>query len=186
MANIQVVGAPLLATGVIRSADLGTAVPANGTTALDPALAALGYAGEDGISQTTERGTEIIRAMGGDEVRRIQTDYGVTFGFQLIDTNKTVLTEVYGADNVTSSGTVGAEELAIKLNKSPLPRKLYVFEIKDGENRLRIVVPNGQITNVGDITYSHSDVIRYEIEVTAFPDENGNQGYIYVSGPAAA
>lgn len=186
MANITPIGAPVNVTGGVNSAVLETVLPVDSTAALDPAFTALGYIGEDGLSQTTDRGTEIVRAWGGDEVIRIQTEFGVSFTFTFLVTNKNVLTEVYGPDNVTAAGTAGSETLAIKINKNPLPRKSWVFEVKDGENRIRIVLPVAQITNVADITYVHSDVIRYEVTVTAYPDANGNQGYKYVSGPAAA
>ena len=43
----------------------------------------------------------------------------------------------------------------------------------------RIVIPNGKISEVGDITYSSSDLTAYDVTVTAFPDTNSNTHYEY-------
>ena len=55
-----------------------------------------------------------------------------------------------------------------------------VIQIKDGDSKIRIFVPIGQITTVGEITYSDEDVIGYQVTVEAFPDEDGNQAYKFI------
>jgi hypothetical protein len=55
-----------------------------------------------------------------------------------------------------------------------------VFEVKDGEAKIRIYVPDGQITEVGEITYSDSEVIGYQVTVEAFADELGNKAYKFL------
>lgn len=183
MANDVLVGAPLLATGGVQAAAPGAALPTDATTALT-GFTALGLIGEDGIAETADRSTEQIRAWGGALARVVQTEFGLSYTFQFLETNATVLREIHGADNVTAD--TGGGSLAVKINKAELPRRVYVFEIKDGESKIRIVLPNAQITSVGDVTYTHSDAVRYEVTVTAYPDEAGNEAYKYISGPLAA
>lgn len=175
------VGAPITGTGGVLVGPTGTALPTDSSTAPDAALAKAGYVGEEGVTMATERGTEKIRAWGGDTVRVVQTEHDVTFSWQFLETTAVVLGEVYGVDNVETTPATATEGTltAIKVNSDVLPERVYVFEMKDGDARIRVVVPNLQITETGDLTYVHSDVIRYEVTAEALPDENGNKVYIY-------
>lgn len=186
MANDALVGAPLSATGGVLSAPEGSVLPTSASTALDAAFIALGLIGEDGLSETADRSTDKIRAWGGTLAKVVQTDFGLSYSFQFITTNAAVLKEVHGAANVTTTTAVepAYDELAIKVNNKSLPVKAYVFEVKDGDNKIRIVIPRGQITAVGGVNYSHNDIIRYEVTVDCYADASGNEGYKYITGPA--
>ncbi|MFF5455567.1 hypothetical protein ACFY40_30720 [Streptomyces sp. NPDC012950] len=162
-----------LATGGVLVAPVGSTAPTNATTALDAAFKALGYVGEDGLTEAAERSTDKIKAWGGDVVKVVQTDYAVTYSLTLIETlNADVLKTVHGSGNVTTTAaTVSSGTLhAVKLNSDTLPRQAFVFEVKDGDARIRIYVPQGQITEVGEVTYSDEDVVSYEVTVEAFRD----------------
>lgn len=170
--NKVLAGKPL-ATGGVLVAPVGSTAPTNAVTALDAAFKALGYVGEDGLTESAERSTDKIKAWGGDVVKVVQTDYAVTYKFTLIETlNADVLKTVHGTSNVTTTAaTVSAGTLqAVKLNSDTLPRQAFAFEVKDGAARIRIYVPQGQITEVGEVTYSDSDVVAYEVTVEAFRD----------------
>ena len=181
--NNTLVGAPLSATGGVLVGTDSAALPADAEAALT-GFSALGLIGEDGLSETADRSTDQIRAWGGSLARTVQTEFGLSYSFQFIETNAAVLREVHGADNVTAGTT--ANSLAIKINKDQLPIKPYVFEVKDGDSRIRIVIPRGQITAVGDVTYSHNDIIRYEVTLTCYADEAGNEAYKYITAPGLA
>ena len=185
MANDALVGAPLTSTGGVLSAPAGTALPTS-ATADTTGFTGRGLIGEDGLSETADRSTDQIRAWGGSLARTVQIEYGLSYTFQFITTNKAVLEEVHGVENVTVTPGVDPayDELAIAVNKNELPVKPWVFEVKDGDNRIRIVIPEGQITAVGGITYSHNDIIRYEVTLTCYEDESGNSAYKYITGPA--
>jgi len=179
-ANV-VAGTPL-ATGGILIGDLTATAP---TTALSTltGFAAAGYIGEDGVTEANERSTDRIRAWGGDTVKVVQTEHNVTYQFTFLETlNADVLKAVYGEDNVTTTAaTVSTGTLhEVAVNASVLPRKSYVFEVKDGPAKIRIYVPDGQITEVGEITYSDSEVVGYEVTVEAFADDLGNKAYKFL------
>ncbi|TKT03444.1 hypothetical protein [Streptomyces lasalocidi] len=162
-----------LATGGVLVAPTGTAAPVDAMTALNASFKALGYVGEDGLTESAERSTDKIKAWGGDVVKVVQTDYAVTYSFTLIETlNSDVLKAVHGAGNVTTTAATSTKGTlhAVKLNGDTLPRQSFVFEVKDGDARIRIYVPQGQITEVGEVTYSDEDVIGYEVTVEAFRD----------------
>lgn len=174
------VGVPLTATGGVAAGETDATLPTDATTALDPAIAPLGLVGDEGVSLTRERSTDDIRAWGGQIVRTVQTEFSETATLQFLESDKAeVLKEVYGADNVTVTGT----DIAIKHNEQELPPRAFVFDMKDGAKRRRLVLPNAQITATEDITYVHSDIIRYGVTITAYPDEAGNCAYEYIGTP---
>jgi hypothetical protein len=179
-ANV-VAGVPLATGGVLIGA-LTAAEPSTAVSALTGFTAA-GYIGEDGVTETNERSTDRIRAWGGDTVKVVQTEHNVTYQFTFLETlNAEVLKAVYGEDNVTTTAaTVSTGTLhEVQINSSTLPHKSYVFEVKDGDAKIRIYVPDGQITEVGEITYSDSEVIGYQVTVEAFADELGNKAYKFL------
>ena len=49
----------------------------------------------------------------------------------------------------------------------------------------RVVIPDGKVSEVGDITYSDSDAIGYEITLSAMPDEDGVLHYEYIKTTSA-
>lgn len=162
-----------LATGGVSIAPLGTALPTDATTALDSAFEGAGYVGEDGLTESTERSTEKVKAWGGDTVKVLQTDYSATYSFTFLESlNSTVLKTVYGDDNVvTTPASSSAGTLhAVKVNSETLPHKVFSFDMRDGDARIRIAVPDGQITEVGEVTYSDGEVIGYQVTVEAFRD----------------
>jgi len=179
-ANV-VAGVPLATGGVLIGA-LTAAEPSTAVSALTGFTAA-GYIGEDGVTETNERSTDRIRAWGGDTVKVVQTEHNVTYQFTFLETlNAEVLKAVYGEDNVTTTAaTVSTGTLhEVQINSATLPHKSYVFEVKDGDAKIRIYVPDGQITEVGEITYSDSEVIGYQVTVEAFADELGNKAYKFL------
>lgn len=180
-ASNVVAGVPL-ATGGILIGALTAAEPSSATSALTGFTAA-GYIGEDGVTETNERSTDRIRAWGGDTVKVVQTEHNVSYQFTFLETlNADVLKAVYGEDNVTTTAaTVSSGTLhEVQINSATLPHKSYVFEVKDGDAKIRIYVPDGQITEVGDVTYSDSEVIGYQVTVECFPDELGAKAYKFL------
>lgn len=181
--STNVVSGKPLATGGILIAPLGTVVPTGVTPAPLPAFVGAGYIGEDGVTEGGERSTEKIKAWGGDTVKVVQTDHSLTYSFTFIETlNSGVLKAVYGDANVTTTpASASAGTLhTVKVTGDTLPHRSFVFEIKDGDARIRIVVPNGQITEVGEITYSDSEVIGYEVTVECFADASGVKAFKYL------
>src|SRR5690625_3392545 len=172
------VGKPRAAGG-IYAGEPGEDVPTDATTELGAALVNLGYVSEDGLVNSIESDTEDITAWGGDTVLTVRTSRTETLAWTFIQTNAAVMAEVYGPNNV-ETGAGGS--LTVLHNREELPRRLYVFEILMAGNRVkRIVVPNAQITEVGDVTYQDGEAIGYEVTLSAYPDDDGNTAYEYIA-----
>lgn len=173
--NDILVASPATATGGVLGAPLGSTLPTDATTAVDAAFVSHGYVSEDGLTMAVSRSTEKIRAWGGDTVRVVQTEHDVTFTLTLLETSEASAKAVFGDDNVTVTG--GKIDIVVK--SDALPEKAWVFDMKDGDKKGRVVVPNGQITETGDTQFVHSDATGWEVTLEATPDESGNKAYIY-------
>lgn len=170
--------------GAISVAPAGTTLPTDATTALGNAFTQLGYITEDGLVNSNTSSSESIKAWGGDEVLVIDQGREDSFKYTLLEAlDVNVLKQFYGADNVTGTLETGIS-ISAKSNVV-LPEQVIVADMimKDGVLK-RIVIPNGKVAEVGDITYSDSDAIGYETTVKAIPDELGCTHYEYIEAPS--
>lgn len=163
--------------GALSVAATTATLPTDATTALT-GFTGLGYISEDGITESITRESDDIKAFGGDVVLSSQTEFSNTFQLTLIEVlNVDVLKEVFGASSVT--GTL-ANGITVNVNSAELTERAWVFDLIVRGAVERLVIPNGKITEVGETTYSDSDVIGYDITITAYPDVSGNTQYKYI------
>lgn len=170
--------------GAVYLAPAGTALPTDSTTALDEAYVCLGYCSEDGVTNANTPSTDTIRAWGGDPVLTILTEKEDTFSMTLIEAmNVDVLKAVYGSENVT--GTLAAG-ITVKANANCLETGVWVIEMitRNGGTH-RVVIPVGTVSELGEISYTDSDAVGFEITVSAAADTSGNTHYEYIKETAA-
>lgn len=172
-------GKPKVA-GAIYRAPLGTALPTEASTALAEAFKDMGYISEDGVVNSNSPSTAKIKAWGGQVVLIVRTEKPDTFKLTFLEAlNPNVLETVYGAGNVTvdiSAGTIN-----VVANAAELDGYVYVADIamRDGALK-RIVIPNGTLSDLGDIVYKDDVAIGYEVTLDAMPDSAGNNHYEYI------
>lgn len=183
VANI-VAGKPVSAGGGVAYGPLGTTLPTDATSPLDPAFKPAGYISEDGLTETSERSTENVRAWGGDLVKVLQTEFATTYTFTCIESiNGDVLSLVHGPDNVSAT----TDGFRVMVKSDQLEHQTFVFTVRDGDARVRIVVPDGQVTEVGEITYNDGSVIGYPVTVSSFlatVDDEQVYAVKYISRPS--
>jgi hypothetical protein len=170
-------GKPYLGGGAFY-APAGTAVPTDATTALEAAYKDLGYISDDGVTQTRDVSSDAKIAWGGQQVLTTISSDALSYKVTFWESNADVLKQAYGDDAVTVDAG-GHITVAPTLGK-PLPRVVLVFEILLGTDKVRrIVVPQAQVTDWDDTTYSDGDPVGYALTYTAYPDDAGHAIYQY-------
>lgn len=168
-------------TGAAYVASLDSVKPVDATSPWPATATDIGWISDDGITESNSADTTEIKGwQGGQTVRKVISSSEVTYKFTAIETSKTVL-ELYhkGSKVVTTSGK---SVLAVK---APGPdRRQFGFDVIDGDSHVRIVVPDGEVTETGDITYKGDEAIAYELTVTAYPGPDGTVAIKYSDDPA--
>ena len=180
------IGAPeQRTTGAIKHAPVGTTLPVltdiavSGVT-LDPAFVGDEYVSEDGLTLSPSMSTTNIKDWSGTVVRKLLEEFDGALNWSMISTNENTLKIAFGDDYVTSAAaslTHGAQVRAALGAHLPDPQS-WVFLMKDGDARVVIVVPNGQITEVGDVTFVSNNAIGWQVTLSTYPDSDGNSIYI--------
>lgn len=184
------VGAPDRVTGAIMAAPVGTALPTDAVAAPNVAFEDLGYISEDGLSVSQASSWEKIKDWGGDQVRTFLTEFTGTLSWTFLETNDDALEAMYGVANVTITAATAStgKYTAVKLNSTEPQAKSWMFNIADSiapagdvARKIRIVVPNGQITERGDLSFSRNEAVMFPVTLEAYPDASGNSIYIYTT-----
>ncbi len=180
-----ITGAPLTATGGVRFADIDTTSPTDAKTALDAAFKFGGYVGEDGVTRATDASDEKIKAWGGDTVKIVRTEHSISYTFQFLESaNAEVLRLIHGEENVIVDNLT--KMVTVKHTSKMPPRKKFVLDMADNEGKVRELIENGQITTSGEVNFVHSDVIRYEVNIEAFPNDDNVKAVTYIEATADA
>ena len=175
------VGAPDLVTGAVRVGPLGTALPVTAIAVPNVALVDAGYVSEDGLTVSSSMSWTEIRDWSGSIVRRSKDQEDNTIKFTFLELNETSANATFGDANVTPvAGAPGhGATLAIALNTTESSRQAWVFSMISGGQKLRVVVPDGQITERGDLTFTKKGAVMLSVTLATLPDASGNQVYFY-------
>lgn len=167
-------------TGALFRAPKGTPLPTSASATLNGAFNELGYASDAGVTNSNSPNTTTIKEWGGQTVLTIASEKPDTWKVKLIESkNGNVLETVYGEGNVTIDGINGT--ISVAANADETGEHPYVIDtVMSGGALKRIVIPCGELAAVGDIVYSGSDAIGYEVTINALPDASGNTHYEYI------
>lgn len=169
--------------GAVWRAPLGTTLPKDAKSDLDPAFKGLGYISNSGAVNSNSPSSESTSAWGGDTVLDAMGEKPDNWKFTLIeDLDPEVLKAVYGDDNVTGTLETG---ITVKANSTERPPCAWVIDmVMKNKVKKRVVLPCAGVISVGDITYADKSPVGYETTLSAVPDTDGNTHYEYMSGTA--
>lgn len=177
------VGTPdQLTTGAILNAPLGTTLPTDADFTFDTALwSDSGYISEDGLEIAPDYSTTDIPDWSGANVRRLLEQFTGEITWTHLETSENSLKATFGAENVTVTAATRdhGEKITVNMGARLPERRSWAFKVKDGNAKVLIVVPNGQVTSVDAITFSASDAIKWPVTLSTYADEQGNNIYIY-------
>lgn len=157
------------ADGRAYVAPTGTSAPANASASWSGAWAELGWTSEDGLTEGQNEQYSEIKGWDGTVLRKVLTSTEKTFQLTFQEINKHVL-ELYHS-NSTVEWISGGSQLDVATPSNDL--RAFGFDIADGDRVVRVVIPSGEVTARGDITYKNDQAIQAQVTITAYPDENG-------------
>lgn len=180
------VGAPEQSTtGAIKHAPLGTTLPtlesiSTSGVVLDNAFTGNEYVSEDGLTLSPSMSTSDIKDWSGAVVRKLLESFDGTLSWTMISTDENALKISFGDDYVTKNAATISHgtQLRASLGAHLPDEQSWVFLMKDGDARIVIVVPDGQITEVGDVTFKANEAVGWNVTLSCYPDSSGHSIYI--------
>lgn len=149
-------------TGAWYTAPTSTAAPTSASSTLNAAFKDLGYLSSDGTTKSTDRSTNDITAwQNAAKVRTVVTDSGVSFQFVLIETT------VDGVGLYTGSTVDANGKVSVDPGRTG-GRRSFVLDVIDGEEVIRVYIPEGEVTEVGDQTFTSGDAVGYDLTITGY------------------
>lgn len=150
-----------------------SATAPTGTGGTTTGFTGLGFVSEDGITETRDRSVDDIKAwQNAATVRTVVTDSSLTYTFTLIETKKETVELFYGT-TVTEAVSEG--------NFTIIPadtggRRSFIVDVVDGTELIRVYIPEGEVTEVGDRVFASGEPIGYEVTVAAYPSSSLSGG----------
>lgn len=176
---------PMVGGGIYYVAG-STPLPTDADAALPAPIleGALGYVSEDGLRPSRDTNVEKIKAWGGDVVAALLSDESKSFEFTLLEVfSEAVQKFVHGASNVTvTAATASAGTKLAIVDKGGKPDQgVFVFDMKHGAKRRRIVVPVGDAVITDEEPYTDNGLSAYTVTVEALKDTSGARVYEWLS-----
>lgn len=176
------VGAPdQTTTGAIQSAAIGTDLPENALDPIGSEFVGSGFVSDAGLTLTPDSSTTNIKDWSGATVRSILEEFNGTLAWEHLEINEESMRTYFGDENVTVTAATSStgRQITATLGAYELPRKSWVFRMKDGRARILIVVPDGQITDRGEVSFVSTDAIKLPVTLATYPDASGHSVYIH-------
>lgn len=162
--------------GYIFSAPVGTALPTDIKSKLDPKFRCLGFISEDGYVETIDEDSDDLVDMNGDIMDSTNGTRVESAQFTLAEIKADALKRQYGERNVTDENGV----ISVKHNSDSHDSFSYVLELvlKNGR-RWRKVVPAGKSSELDDLTIASSELCQRALTMKYLTDDAGNTCYDY-------
>lgn len=150
--------------GYVAFSPTGTTAPVDADTALAVDWLGVGYLSDDGVVETRERSTSnIVAWQNADVVRSVTTESSITVNFTMIETNENSIELYYGAAVDATTGSV----FIVPADSGG--RRSMIVQYIDGDKQVRLFIPEGEVTEVGDLTLASGEPVGYEVTITGYP-----------------
>lgn len=162
--------------GAIYVGALGATLPTATSGSIGADFTNLGYVSEDGVTRTISYDSSNVKDWSGKTVLVLNNGKTETFKFTLLD-----VTEVKAMELVYSTATEASGGINATNGADNRIGHAFVIDMILADNKAqRICIPNGLVTEIGDIGYKSSEAVGYELTITAMSDEAGNTSYDYI------
>lgn len=163
--------------------DLGATAPTDTTTAWGNDWDALGLLSEDGFTFGRDQSVAEHYAWGSILVRTSKSKHKRTFKATVLEDTAIVFGLVNPGSEYEDLGG-GVTERTIKV-PSGQDLRAFGLEIRDGDITSRIVVPRGEVIEVGELKYGPDEMATRELTVNIYPDDDSIWYYELTDDPQA-
>jgi hypothetical protein len=179
-----------LTTGAILSAPMTVPVPTDAQMWADTytGFEDSGFVSEDGLAMNLSKSFENIKDWSGTIVKRILSEFDGTIKYAHLQIDEFSLKDAFGDSQVTITPATAGHGTRYKTDVGAvdLPSKRRIFKMKDGLAKVRILVPNGVVTELEDLNFVKTDAIKLGTTLGCQPDEAGNLLYLFIDDGVVA
>jgi hypothetical protein len=176
-------------SGEIYVAPVGTAEPANESSALNSALFGLGYLDEDGVTFSVDPSvTDFGAWQSRSPVRRELTAQAVSLTFKLEQWNEETLRLAFGGGAVTTVSS-GHYKYTLPAGGDALDERMMIADVVDGSEKFRFVLPRGNVSETVSVDFRRSALGVLAVTFRALApsaDPNGAPAYVLSNSSAFA
>ena len=156
-------------TGEVHVAPPDAAAVTSATQSLTSPWTGLGYNNDEGIVESFEESTEVLRAWQNNAAfRTIVTESEARLAFTMIQTNKATLELFHKGSKIVDDGNGGFRMDVIL--PTPDPRS-FVIDVIDGDEHIRFYVPRGEVVERGEVSYVGGAAVGYNVTISCTPVE---------------
>ena len=169
-------------TGAVSVAPIGTTAPTDARTALSGTWVSGGYIDENGIALSISKSFTTIKDWAMSVVRKALTDFDGTIALSFLQVDEFAAQRVLGTANVTktAANSTHGEQLKLGVGPDVAPAESWCFSMKDGNRRVRVYVPNGQITEIsGDVSFTPGAANVWPCVLSCYDDGTGHSLYVF-------
>ncbi|MFI7073560.1 phage tail tube protein [Micromonospora sediminicola] len=161
---------------VTAAGDTSVTLPTTASAGLSADFFDIGTVTSDGISEATSQDrTDIFAWQGAALVRRIPGQYTKTFTFAAAETSLLTLGVQFPGSTITQT----SEGASVAEKPPTTDIRSWVLHGTDGTRAQRIVVPQGEVTERGDVVWNAEDITVYQWTLSAYLDGNSVACYRY-------
>jgi hypothetical protein len=163
-------------TALAMFANVGATMPADATADPSPATDWFdpGWITEDGLTRAVNVNTNDVNAYGSAvPVRIIKTSRTTTFSIKFLESNPVSLAIYH--ELPLGDITVDTTDGSFDITEGGARSQLYaaVFDIVDGANHVRALVPQLEVTGQEDFAAAPGAPLTYGVTFTAYPGSDG-------------
>lgn len=155
----------LVATGLAYGAPTGTALPTTTAATLNAAFFDYGYVSDAGVVESHSSNTKPINDWSGLTIKNVLTTQTDTYKVVFLETNPNTLVAYHGPQTAVATVVEGKKQAGV--------RQAWIFDTADGGSKIRIVIADGQVSQVDDISYKNDEAVAYGVLITCYPDASG-------------
>lgn len=152
-------------------------LPINASSPIPVGANEIGAVTDDGLSEATSQDrTDIFIWQNNALARRIPGQSTKVFKFAAAETNLRTL-----SINYSSSSTITQTTEGVTVAEAPPGTDIrpWILHCIDGTRAMRLVIPNGEVTNRSDVPINGTGITAYEWELSAYVDSSGFWVYRY-------